>query len=85
MYEIVLLTPPEGTKKQRFLYAVTNSRSEVLCKFRCLQLAADFVRYVNGGTLHDESQEYALNTAIYEYSKHVNNSHNLTSDKADKN
>lgn len=69
MYEIILLTPPERINKQTLLYAVVNSHNEILCKFRCLQLAADFVRYVNGGDLFDESREYLLTTAIYEYSK----------------
>lgn len=69
MYEIILLTPPERIKKQTLLYAVVNSHNEILCKFRCLQLAADFVRYVNGGDLFDESREYLLTTAMYEYSK----------------
>ena len=69
MYEIILLTPPERINKQTLLYAVVNSHNEILCKFRCLQLAADFVRYVNGGDLFDESREYLLTTAMYEYSK----------------
>lgn len=69
MYEIILLTPPERTNKHTLLYAVINSRNEILCKFRCLQIAADFVRYLNGGNLFDESREYLLSTAIYEYSK----------------
>ena len=42
MYEIILLTPPERINKQTLLYAVVNSHNEILCKFRCLQLAADF-------------------------------------------
>lgn len=69
MYEIILLTPPERINKQALLYAVVNSHNEILCKFRCLQIAADFVRYLNGGNLFDESREYLLSTAIYEYSK----------------
>ena len=69
MYEIILLTPPEHTKKQQLLYAVVNSRDEVLCKFRNLHLAADFIRYLSGADLFDDSGKFLLSKEIYEYNK----------------
>lgn len=49
-------------------YGVFNSADECLCVFRLLNVAADFVAYIQGGKL-TETEKYHVDEAIKEYRK----------------
>ena len=49
-------------------YGVFNASDECLCIFRLLNVAADFVNYIQGGTL-TEIEKYHVDEAIKEYRK----------------
>lgn len=53
-------------------YGVFNSADECLCVFDRLNTAADFVNYIQGGTL-DEVEKYHVNEAIWKYRKNFKN------------
>ena len=47
-------------------FGVFNSAGECLCVFRLLNVAADFVNYIQGSTL-DEVEKYHVNEAVKRY------------------
>ena len=49
-------------------YGVVNSDGDILCVFRLLNVAADFVAYIQGGKL-TETEKYHVDEAIKEYRK----------------
>ena len=44
-------------------YGVVNSDGDILCEFRLLEVAADFVNYIQGGTL-TETQKFHVDEEI---------------------
>lgn len=61
MYEIKIVEhfSPKYQKK----FAVLNSDGDILCEFRLLEVAADFVNYIQGGTL-TETQKFHVDEEI---------------------
>ena len=59
MYEIQLYNGKFG---------VFNSAGECLCVFRLLNVAADFVAYIQGGKL-TETEKYHVDEAVRQYHK----------------
>lgn len=49
-------------------YGVFNSADECLCVFRLLNVAADFVAYIQGGKL-TETEKYHVDEAVRQYHK----------------
>ena len=49
-------------------FGVFNSAGECLCVFRLLNVAADLVNYIQGGTLGDV-EKYHVDEAIQKYRK----------------
>ena len=49
-------------------YGVFNSADECLCVFRLLNVAADFVAYIQGGKL-TETEKYHVDEAIKKFHK----------------
>ena len=47
-------------------YGVVNSDGDILCVFRLLNVAADFVNYIQGGTL-TETEKYHVDEEIRNY------------------
>ena len=47
-------------------YGVFNSADECLCVFRLLNVAADFVAYIQGGKL-TETEKYHVDEAVRQY------------------
>ncbi len=61
MYEIK--TVEHFSPKYQKKFAVVNSDGDILCEFRLLEIAADFVNYIQGGTL-TETQKFHVDEEI---------------------
>lgn len=61
MYEIK--TVEHFSPKYQKKFAVLNSDGDILCEFRLLEVAADFVNYIQGGTL-TETQKFHVDEEI---------------------
>ena len=66
MYEIK--TVEHFSPKYQKKFAVVNSDGDILCEFRLLNVAADFVAYIQGGKL-TETEKYHVDEAVRQYHK----------------